>query len=90
MCCDRVLAGVAYSTLFIAAMAFCASASWVYRTKPKPRLRPVSRSLTTTCLLVSDRYAREATRRDANEEHGWQRSVTTVQTRLNGIHSNMC
>ncbi len=37
-----------YSTLFIADMAFWASSSLVYRTKPKPRLRPVSRSLTTT------------------------------------------
>lgn len=37
-----------YSMLFIAAMARCASSSFVYRTNPKPRLRPVSRSLTTT------------------------------------------
>jgi hypothetical protein len=29
-------------------IAFWASSSLVYRTKPKPRLRPVSRSLTTT------------------------------------------
>ncbi len=35
--------------LFMALMAFWASSSLVYRTKPKPRLRPVSRSLTTTC-----------------------------------------
>lgn len=34
--------------LFMAAMAASASASWVKRTNPKPRLRPVSRSLTTT------------------------------------------
>lgn len=38
-----------YSTLFMAWMAASASDSWVKRTKPKPRLRPVSRSFTTTC-----------------------------------------
>lgn len=37
-----------YSTLFISSMAFWASDSCVYRTNPNPRLRPVSRSLTTT------------------------------------------
>lgn len=42
------LALSAHSMLFIAVMAFCASSSLVYRTKPNPRLRPVSRSLTTT------------------------------------------
>lgn len=42
------IGGTSYSMLFIAEMAFWASASWVYRTKPKPRLRPVSRSFTTT------------------------------------------
>jgi hypothetical protein len=41
-----------YSTLFIAEMAFCASSSLVYRTNPKPLLRPVSRSLTTTWQVV--------------------------------------
>lgn len=44
----RVRCGWSYSMLFIAAMARCASSSFVYRTNPKPRLRPVSRSLTTT------------------------------------------
>lgn len=39
---------ISYSTLFIASMAFWASDSCVYRTNPNPRLRPVSRSLTTT------------------------------------------
>jgi hypothetical protein len=40
----------AYSTLFIEAIAASASESWEKRTKPKPRLRPVSRSLTTVCF----------------------------------------
>lgn len=39
----------AYSTLFMFAIAASASVSWAKRTKPKPRLRPVSRSLTTIC-----------------------------------------
>lgn len=34
-------------SLFMFAMAASASESWEKRTKPKPRLRPVSRSLTT-------------------------------------------
>jgi hypothetical protein len=42
-----------YSSLFNAAMAESASASFAKRTKPKPLLRPVSRSLTTTCSGVS-------------------------------------
>jgi hypothetical protein len=42
-----------YSTLFMAAIAASASESWAKRTKPKPRLRPVSRSLTTTCKVNS-------------------------------------
>lgn len=37
-----------YSMLFMPAMAFWASASLTYRTNPNPRLRPVSRSFTTT------------------------------------------
>lgn len=41
--------GSSYSMLFMAVMAASASLSFVYRTKPKPRLRPVSRSFTTTC-----------------------------------------
>jgi hypothetical protein len=44
--------GPTNSTLFMAWMAFSASASWENRTKPKPRLRPVSRSLTTTYTIV--------------------------------------
>lgn len=40
--------------LFMAAMALSASFSLVYRTKPKPRLRPVSRSLTTTFASQDD------------------------------------
>jgi hypothetical protein len=42
-----------YSSLFRACMAESASASFAKRTKPKPLLRPVSRSLTTTCSRVS-------------------------------------
>lgn len=42
-------ASATYSTLFIEAMAASAAASSAKRTKPKPRLRPVSRSLTTIC-----------------------------------------
>jgi hypothetical protein len=42
-----------YSSLFNAAIAESASASFAKRTKPKPLLRPVSRSLTTTCNGVS-------------------------------------
>jgi hypothetical protein len=37
-----------YSTLFMFCMAASASESWANLTNPKPRLRPVSRSLTTT------------------------------------------
>lgn len=42
-----------YSTLFMAAMAASAPASSAKRTKPKPRLRPVSRSLTTTYFVYN-------------------------------------
>lgn len=42
-----------HSTLFIAAIADSASCSLEKRTNPKPRLRPVSRSLTTTFAHVS-------------------------------------
>lgn len=39
--------------LFMFCIAVSASASEAKRTKPKPLLRPVSRSLTTTCDKVS-------------------------------------
>jgi hypothetical protein len=45
--------GETYSSLFNAVMAASASASFAKRTKPKPLLRPVSRSFTTTCWSVS-------------------------------------
>jgi hypothetical protein len=41
-----------HSTLFMAAIAASASVSEEKRTNPKPRLRPVSRSLTTTFCYV--------------------------------------
>jgi hypothetical protein len=44
-----------HSTSFMPLMAALASSSFEKRTKPKPRLRPVSRSLTTTCK-VSRQY----------------------------------
>jgi hypothetical protein len=40
--------------LFMFCIAVSASASEAKRTKPKPLLRPVSRSLTTTYCNVSD------------------------------------
>lgn len=40
---------VTHSISFMALIAASASSSLEKRTKPKPRLRPVSRSLTTTC-----------------------------------------
>ena len=64
-----------YSTLFMVAMAFWASPSWVYRTNPKPRLRPVSRSLTTTfpCPLLeaasySSEHSHQSHKRMQNQE----------------------
>jgi lysylphosphatidylglycerol synthetase-like protein (DUF2156 family) len=44
---------VSYSALFISARAWSASALVEKRTNPNPRLRLVSRSLTTTCLIQS-------------------------------------
>lgn len=45
--------GSTNSMLFMFSIAASASASVAKRTKPKPLLRPVSRSLTTTCSEVS-------------------------------------
>jgi len=45
--------GSTNSMLFMFCIAASASASVAKRTKPKPLLRPVSRSLTTTCGEVS-------------------------------------
>jgi hypothetical protein len=53
--------GETYSSLFKAPMAASASASFAKRTKPKPLLRPVSRSLTTTCGSVSSLATRAVT-----------------------------
>lgn len=44
------------STLFMFCIAASASASVEKRTKPKPLLRPVSRSFTTTCGHVSSLF----------------------------------
>jgi len=43
-----------HSTLFIAAIAASEAESSEKRTNPKPRLRPVSLSLTTICVRVSE------------------------------------
>lgn len=52
--CATVESAVTYSSLFKACIAESASASLAKRTKPKPLLRPVSRSFTTTCRGVSN------------------------------------